>query len=316
MKSSQIYIYKFIPSEDIMADTKVKQVATTQAEQGKLNLQPEVLEKLVANVMGAGEESGVAEITPELKQAMQKMMGGTGGEQMLTGGANQLQTANQTLGGNTSVTPDQIEMFRNQLGNSEYLNNQAQQITDKATQSLGQNINTIEQGSAMTGGLGSSRSALARGEAIGQSQEALSNALTNLYGQAGQRDTELAARLAQGNITNRLQQGGLQANLGLGQAGLGQQMGQEQIGNMLKAGLITQEQANAMKNQKMSSLSQQIPLLQALAGTQSNQVQDTTKTTKEKFDKNKLMLGAGTQLVGSGLNWLFGDSPDTSEVNR
>lgn len=122
-----------------------------------------------------------------------------------------------------------------------YLPIQTDAITQAVTQNLQNNILPgIGSGAAQVGGYGGSRQAILESNAIGQTNQGLSNALANLYGNAYQADQQY--NLGLGNMATNfytaqrgqdLAQAALGANLyGQGNAGyVNQGAGLQNLGN-------------------------------------------------------------------------------------
>ena len=118
-----------------------------------------------------------------------------------------------------------------------YLPQQAQAITNQVNNNLQQQqIPGINSGAIAAGGFGGSRQGIAQGLAIGQTNQALGNSLSNLYGNAWAQDQQNALQsrsidnsyaLGQGNLALGNKQADNSYNLGLGNLGLGQMQAQQ-----------------------------------------------------------------------------------------
>ena len=299
-----------------MAKTSSNETSTTTGNttSGGINvgdkLQGGILGSIFENFANQGGASGgVAELTPEMKAAIDKLMGQQGGGGFLQGGQGMLDQAGNALGGNVNVGAGDITGMAEGLMNKELLGNQLGQLTESATEGLQQGLNQISTGASMSGGLGSSRSALAQGQAVEGSQKALANAQSNLINSTYQKAIDQAIGIEQANKGNQLTQGQLQGQLGLGQAGLGAQMNSDQVNAMLKAGVITQEQADKLQASGGNNINQLLGQLGALMGTtgSSNQTTTTTGNQNSGIDKNQMMGGILGSITGSIGDWLLKD---------
>lgn len=297
-----------------MAKTNSNQTSTTTGNttSGGINigsdLQAGILGQIFDNFANQGGASGgVAEITPEMQAAINAMMNQQGGGNFLGSGQGMLGQAGGILGGSTSVTGQGVTDLAGQLVNTDLLKNQMGQLTEEAQKGLQSGLGAISTGASMSGGLGSSRTALAQGEAIEGSQKALANAQANLVNQTYQNAINQAIGIQQGNVSNQLTQGQLLGQLGLGQAGLGSQMNNDQINAMLKAGVITQEQADKLFNSGSNNLNTLLGQLGALMGQQGTTDQTTTTTGQSSsgLDKNQMVGGILGSVAGSIGDWLL-----------
>lgn len=299
-----------------MAKTTTGQTSTTTGNttSGGINvgenLQGGILGQIFENFANQGGASGgVAQVTPEMQAAINAMVGSQGGGNMLQGGQGMLGQAQGSLGGNTQIGAGDITGMADSLVNKEMLQNQLGQLTESATEGLQQGLNQISTGSSMTGGLGSSRSALAQGQAIEGSQKALTNAQSNLVNSTYQQAINQALDINKTNVGNQLTQGQLQGQLGLGQAGLGAQMNNDQISAMMKAGIITQEQADKLQASGGNNINQMLGQLGALMGQTgtSDQTTNTTTNSNSGIDKNGILSGILGSVTGSIGDWLLKD---------
>jgi hypothetical protein len=134
-----------------------------------------------------------------------------------------------------------------------YLSDQANAITNQVTGNLQNRVlPNLNMGSAATGNFGSNRHMIAQGQAIGDTNQGLSNSLANLYGNAYAQDQQLAAQqsmhsaglqnqyqIAQMNDATQRQGLQNQYNLGMGNLGLGYGnlgLGYTQAGNQFALG--------------------------------------------------------------------------------
>jgi hypothetical protein len=134
-----------------------------------------------------------------------------------------------------------------------YLSDQANAITNQVTGNLQNRVlPNLNMGSAATGNFGSNRHMIAQGQAIGDTNQGLSNSLANLYGNAYAQDQQLAAQqsmhsaglqnqyqIAQMNDATQRQGLQNQYNLGMGNLGLGYGnlgLGYTQAGNQFTLG--------------------------------------------------------------------------------
>ena len=121
------------------------------------------------------------------------------------------------------------------MATNPYLSDQANAITNQVTGNLQNRVlPNLNMGSAATGNFGSNRHMIAQGQAIGDTNQGLSNSLANLYGNAYAQDQQLAAQqsMHSAGLQNQLQIAGMndatqrmglqnQYNLGMGNLDLG-----------------------------------------------------------------------------------------------
>lgn len=297
-----------------MAKTSTSQSQTTTGSttSGGINigsdLQGGILGSIFENFANQGGASGgVAQITPEMQAAINAMMGAQGGGNFLSGGQGALSQGQGILGGNLTVDPSKVQATAGSLVNKEMLGNQLGQLTESANEGLQQGLMQLDTGASMAGGLGSSRTALAQGQAVEGSQKALANAQANLVSDTYQKAMQQALGIEQGNIANQLQQGQLLGQLGLGQAGLGAQMNNDQINSMLKAGIITQEQADKLQASGGNNINQLLGQLGALMGSQGTTDQTTTTTgsSSSNAGTDHILGGILGTVTGGVMDWLL-----------
>ncbi len=265
---------------------------TTSGSQGGLNVSDDIKNQIMDALPGLVSGSGVQEMTPELAAAIAALTGGNTGQGMQQGGGSALGQAGGMLGGNQAISGQDVGQIAKDIFDVEGVKSGLSQLNKAAQESLTQSLGGIEQGAAATGGLGSSRTALAQGQAIGDSQEALANASQNLVNNAVQNAMQGAIGIAQGNQQANISAGSNLGQLGLGAMGMGNQQAQQNIDNLVKAGLITQEQANAMANKGLGQLGSLMDILGGLYGTQ--------------FDQSSHTEGKGTNTGSSsqiGFDW-------------
>jgi hypothetical protein len=148
-----------------------------------------------------------------------------------------------------------------------YLSDQANAITNQVTGNLQNRVlPNLNMGSAATGNFGSNRHMIAQGQAIGDTNQGLSNSLANLYGNAYAQDQQLAAQQSMhsaglqnqyqiAQMNDATQRMGLQNqyNLGMGNLGLGYGnlgLGYQNSDNQFTLGMGgLQNQATANQNQ-------------------------------------------------------------------
>lgn len=111
-----------------------------------------------------------------------------------------------------------------------YLQDQANAITDTATQNLNTNILPgVNSGAMAAGGYGGSRQGIAQGLAIGQTNQGITNSLAGLYGNAYATDQQIQAQkdMQAGQLSLQQQIANMQnqttRDLGFGNLGLGSQ---------------------------------------------------------------------------------------------
>jgi hypothetical protein len=177
-----------------------------------------------------------------------------------------------------------------------YLSDQANAITNQVTGNLQNRVlPNLNMGSAATGNFGSNRHMIAQGQAIGDTNQGLSNSLANLYGNAYAQDQQLAAQQSMhsaglqnqyqiAQMNDATQRMGLQNqyNLGMGNLGLGYGnlgLGYTQAGNQFALG-----QGNLALGNRQADQSYNLGL-----GGLANQWQ---------ANQNNYNLGMGNQNLG------------------
>lgn len=270
---------------------------------GGLNISQSEISGLQNSLQSILQGSGVAELTPELQQALQSMMGSQSGTDALNQGQNLIGQASGIIGQDLSTSASDIKNTAQDLVNQEFLNQQISQLSKASQDNLTNALTNISQGATMGGGLGSSRTALAQGQAIGDANEALTNATQNLIGQTYQNALTQAMDINKTNIGTALQQGSLLGQIGQGQSTLGQGMNQDRINAMLKAGMITHDQANKLKNQDLDKMNAYLNALGVLQGKRYEESGHTTSTQKQKKGFGDMLLGLGMASLGG-----FGNS--------
>ncbi len=291
-----------------MATTNTNSSSNTTTTGGGVNLSPELAGGILGDILDnyQNQSGGVSTMTPELQAAINAMMNSNNGGNLVNQGSGFLDQAGNLLGGNTAITGDQVNNLAGQLVNQESIDNQLNQLQQQSQKGLTQSLSNIETGASMSGGLGSSRTALAQGEAISGANEALSNASANVISAAQQNALNQAMGILQGNQSSSLAQGNALANLGTGVAGMGQNMNQQQLQNLIQAGVITQQQADAMANKDNTNINNLLGQLGALMGT--SQESNTNTTTSGSTDNSSdILSGILASAAGSGLDWLLGD---------
>ena len=182
------------------------------------------------------------------------------------------------------------------MATNPYLSDQANAITNQVTGNLQNRVlPNLNMGSAATGNFGSNRHMIAQGQAIGDTNQGLSNSLANLYGNAYAQDQQLAAQqsMHSAGLQNQLQIAGMndatqrmglqnQYNLGMGNLGLGYGnlgLGYTQAGNQFALG-----QGNLALGNRQADQSYNLGL-----GGLANQWQ---------ANQNNYNLGMGNQNLG------------------
>lgn len=212
------------------------------------------------------------------------------------------------------------------MATNPYLSDQANAITNQVTGNLQNRVlPNLNMGSAATGNFGSNRHMIAQGQAIGDTNQGLSNSLANLYGNAYAQDQQLAAQqsmhsaglqnqyqIAQMNDATQRQGLQNQYNLGMGNLGLGYGnlgLGYQNSDNQFTLGMGgLQNQATANQNQYSLGLG---GLANQWQGNQNNynlglgnQALNYYTADQNFYNQNRGMdlqqLGIGANLVNQG----------------
>lgn len=207
-------------------------------------------------------DKNIADLTPEMQQAVKDLMGSDSMKETLgtiqqgvQSGISGIGQATGALGGLTQqgITSEDINKMAEDLYDSDMVASQKEQLGKDVQAGLAKNVQGINQASAGSGNMGSSRAGVAEGVAIGEASDAIAQggasienaARTSAYGQA--------LGTLQGNQSTALGAAGQLGQLGLGAGNLGVSSltGQNQIlQNQLQGALIGQNQnQNVLNNQ-------------------------------------------------------------------
>ena len=229
-----------------------------------------MLEKILANADKLFDAQGginaewvdkeLADLTPEMQQAMKDMIGSQGMKDTIN---NINQATQQGLGGigqstgilgglaNQGITSDKINQMAKDLYDTDMVKSQKEQLGKDVQAGLDKNVQGINQRSAGSGNMGSSRAGVAEGVAIGEASDAIAQGGASIENAARQNAYGQALGTLQGNQSTALGAAGQLGSIGLGSANaqLGGLTGQNQIlQNQLQGAGIGQNQNQNIAN--------------------------------------------------------------------
>ncbi|MGL5012697.1 MAG: hypothetical protein ACRC6V_00185 [Bacteroidales bacterium] len=209
-----------------------------------------MLEKILANADKLFDEQGginaewidkeLADLTPEMQQAMKDMIGSEGMkdtigqiQQNTQQGMTGIGQATGMLGGlaNQGITSDKINEMAKDLYDQESVDRKTGELTKNVQAGLDKNVQGINQRASGSGNMGSSRAGVAEGVAIGEASDAIASGTANIQNAASQQAMSGALGTLQGNQSTALGAAGQLGSLGLGAGNLnlGTLTGQNQI---------------------------------------------------------------------------------------
>lgn len=185
------------------------------------------------------------------------------------------------------------------MATNPYLQDQANAITQQATQNLNTNILPgINAGAMAAGGYGGSRQGIAQGLAIGQTNQGITNSLAGLYGNAYEGDQNRANQAAMNaaSLANQSSIASMQnqtaRDLGFGNLALGNKQADNSYGLGLGNLGLGYTQASNNYNLGLGQL-----------GLGNKQADQNFYTAQRGQDLSQLGLGA--QLAGMGNTGLY-----------
>lgn len=207
-------------------------------------------------------DKNIADLTPEMQGAIKDLLGSDSMKETIgtinqgvQSGISGIGQATGMLGGlaNQGITSDKINEMAKDLYDSELVASQKEQLGADVQKSLDKNVQGINQASAGSGNMGSSRAGVAEGVAIGEASDAIATGGAAIENAARTSAMSQALGTLQGNQSTALGAAGQLGQLGLGSGnlGLGSLTGQNQIlQNQLQGALIGQNQnQNILNNQ-------------------------------------------------------------------
>ncbi|MGL5582275.1 MAG: hypothetical protein ACRDCE_15125 [Cetobacterium sp.] len=271
-------------------------------------------------------DKNIADLTPEMQQAVKDLMNSQGmkdtlaqvgaGMQAGIGGIGQ---STGVLGGLTQqgITGQDINKLASELYDNEMVASQKQQLTQDVQKGLDKNIQGLNQQASAGGNMGSSRAGVAEGVAIGEAGKAIATGSANIENAARQSAYGQALGTLQGNQSTALGAAGQlgQIGLGSGQLGLGMLNGQNQIlqNQLMGAGIGQNHAQNILNNQWFNQQGQanagwdNLSKYLGIAGAIGGMGGTSTTTGKGNSGGGGLssIIGAGSTAMGGlgALGW-------------
>ncbi|MGL5964496.1 MAG: hypothetical protein ACRCZ2_08930, partial [Fusobacteriaceae bacterium] len=215
-------------------------------------------------------EKEIADLTPEMQEAVKNLVNTEKFQNMAQMGQDAVQQgmsgigqATGMLGGlaQTGITSENLNQMAKDLYDSELVSSQKEQLGADIDKSLSKQVQGINQASAGSGNMGSSRAGVAEGVAITGANEALATGSAAIENAARQQAYGQALGTLQGNQSTALGAAGQLGNLGLGSVG---QLGnlsdiyQQGLSNSLTgAGILQNQQQNILNNKWFNATGQQ-----------------------------------------------------------
>lgn len=273
---------------------------------------------------GPAAQTSASGYTPTL-QAAPTTAAGTSYSPTMLGNATTYNATKANLGlglsslGSSDPSQANAQLLSGKV-NNQYLDAQADNITKRLNRNLQENILPgIGQGATMAGQYGGSRQGIAQGKAIGDTNDNLANALTNMYssaneaaqgrmaGAAGQL-TGVGASLESQNANAQNQAGqfnaGSQNTFSLANQGAANQAGQYNAGLTAQNNQFNAAQANAMAGMNQNA-SNQASQFGAGAQNQANQYNAGATTQGNQYNAG-LQNQAGQFNAGAANNYNLG----------
>ncbi|MGL5015521.1 MAG: hypothetical protein ACRC6V_14735 [Bacteroidales bacterium] len=213
-------------------------------------------------INGNWVDKEIADLTPEMQQAVKDMLNSdsmkdtigqmqTAGQQGLSG----IGQATGILGGlaNQGLTSDKINEMAKDLYDTDLVQSQKEQLGKNIEHGLDKRVQGINQASAGSGNMGSSRAGVAEGVAIGEASDAFATGAAGIENAARQQAYGQAMGALQGNQNTALGAGQALGQLGLGSANMmGGVLGAQNsiLQNQLTGAGILQNQSQNQLNNK------------------------------------------------------------------
>lgn len=193
-------------------------------------------------------DKNIADLTPEMQQAIKDLTNTQGFKDMAAGVGSAMQQGNQTVGQATGglgglaqqgITSEDLNKMASDLYDSELVQSQKGQLTQDVQKGLDKNIQGLNQQASAGGNMGSSRAGVAEGVAVGEAGKAIATGSANIENAARQQAYGQAMGTLQGNQSTALGALGQMGQLGLGSIGANSSaLGQ--MGNLMNQGLQNQ----------------------------------------------------------------------------
>ncbi len=279
------------------------------AQQDRDAISKAIMDRFLAK---GGINGGVTKLTPEMKASLDKLKNSGELDELsksfLSEGSSSngsLESAKNTLSGINNLSADGITSVAQQMVNSDLVQSQLSQLQQQTKAGLQDALGMLDDNSARTNSMGSSRAALAKGIATGKAQEALTQGSQAIIGNATENALARSERIQGANISNDFNKANGFMNLndaGLRTKSAGVNASQQAISNLLKAGGITQEQAERMIQSGDMNLEGLIRQLGGLNGvTEDRNIGEKGKTVTSGggLTTREQLTGAGLALGGS-----------------
>lgn len=245
---------------------------TTTSQQAPWAPAIPVLEKILSNADKLFDAQGginadfinkeIADLTPEMQQSVKDMISSPGFKDLSTtlmeaskagaAGVGEAQGFLKDLAsGKGAITADQINSLAKDLYQGDVVQSQVDQLSKNVKESLGSEIQGLNQAASSAGAMGSSRAGVAEGVAKGKAAEAIATGSAQLQDAALQRAQQQAMGTLAGNLQSQQGAAGQLGQLGLGGAGLGSMagnLGQQALQNQLTGSGILQNFAQSQKD--------------------------------------------------------------------
>ncbi|MGL5016118.1 MAG: hypothetical protein ACRC6V_17835 [Bacteroidales bacterium] len=302
-------------------------------ESGPWGPAQEALKNILGNAQELFDKNGgingnwidkeIADLTPEMQQAIKDLTNTQGFKDMATGVGNAMQQGNQTLGQATGglgglaqqgVTSEDLNKMASDLYDSEMVQSQKGQLTQDVQAGLDKNIQGLNQQASAGGNMGSSRAGVAEGVAVGEAGKAIATGSANIENSARQQAYGQALGTLQGNQNTALGALGQMGQLGLGginanssaMGQMGSLWNQGLQNQLMGAGIGQQNQQDILNNKWFNqtgqanagwdNLSKYLGIAGSIGGMGGNQ---TTSGSGTSSGSNN-MIGMGAILGGLG----------------
>ena len=282
-------------------------------------------------------DKNIADLTPEMQQAIKDLTNTQGFKDMATQVGSAMQQGNQTVGQATGglgglaqqgITGKDLNEMASELYDSELVQSQKGQLTQDVQAGLSKNIQGLNQQASAGGNMGSSRAGVAEGVAIGEAGKAIATGSANIENAARQSAYSQALGTLQGNQSTALGALGQMGQLGLGSIGANSNaMGQmSNIWNqglqnqLLGAGIGQQHNQNVANNNWFNAqgqanagwdnLNKYLGIAGSIGGMGGSTTSNSAQGSGNLFNN---ILGAGASLGGA---WLMSDISTKKKIKK
>ncbi|MGL5014028.1 MAG: hypothetical protein ACRC6V_07015, partial [Bacteroidales bacterium] len=285
-------------------------------------------------INGNWVDKEIADLTPEMQQAVKDMLGSDQMKQTIGGinasaqqGMSGIGQATGMLGGlaQQGITSDKINQMAKDLYDQDTVDRQTGELQKNVQAGLDKNVQGINQRASGSGNMGSSRAGVAEGVAIGEASDAVASGSAAIQNAASQQAMAGALGTLQGNQSTALGAAGQLGQLGLGSGNLqlGTLSGQNQIlQNQMQGALVGQNQnQNVLNNNWFNqqgqanagwdNLSKYLGITGSIGGMGGSQT-----TTGGQNSGAQGLVGMGSAIMG-GLGMMgFSDASLKKKVKR